>query len=155
MTTTVLTWTRICDLIEIPRLGARTLPAPKGEIAIFRCSDDSVFALLNRCPHKHGPLSIRHGQAIDPGRFRVVDSPEEEFDGQIHARLARFVGVPKEPNSRAFPGLPCRVAGCEFEGLERSRTWRKQEYNSPSRRGVDGVARFFDLVFEFGLRLDG
>ena len=59
-------WTRACALEDIPRLGARTLPAPKGEIAVFRCSDDSVFAVLNRCPHRQGPLSegIVHGHSV-------------------------------------------------------------------------------------------
>jgi nitrite reductase (NADH) small subunit len=28
-----------------------------GEVAIFRTADDRVFALLDRCPHKGGPLS--------------------------------------------------------------------------------------------------
>ena len=66
MTMTTLNWTRICALEEIPRLGARTLAGPKGDIAVFRCSDDSVFAVLNRCPHRQGPLSegIVHGHRV-------------------------------------------------------------------------------------------
>ncbi len=28
-----------------------------GDIAVFRTGDDRVFALLDRCPHKGGPLS--------------------------------------------------------------------------------------------------
>lgn len=65
-TMTELTWTRVCALGDIPPLGARTMPARKGEIAIFRCADDSVFAMLNRCPHKQGPLSegIVHGHRV-------------------------------------------------------------------------------------------
>ena len=61
-----MTWTRICRLDDILPLDARTLPAPKGEIAVFRCADDSVFAVLNRCPHKQGPLSegIVHGHRV-------------------------------------------------------------------------------------------
>ena len=73
---TTLDWIRVCALEEIPRLGARTLPAPKGEIAVFRCSDDSVFAVLNRCPHRQGPLSegIVHGHAVTcPLHSWVVD----------------------------------------------------------------------------------
>ncbi len=75
-TMTTLNWTRACTLDEIPRLGARTLPAAKGEIAIFRCSDDSVFAIINRCPHKHGPLSegIVHGHRVTcPLHSWVID----------------------------------------------------------------------------------
>lgn len=66
MSVTTLDWVQVCRLDDILPLGARVLPAAKGEIAIFRCSDDSVFAVRNRCPHKHGPLSegIVHGHKI-------------------------------------------------------------------------------------------
>ena len=48
----------ICALDDIPPLGARRVRRPDGvEIAIFRAADDRVFALLDRCPHKGGPLS--------------------------------------------------------------------------------------------------
>ena len=48
----------ICQLSEIPQLGARRVARTNGaEIAIFRTGDDQVFALLDRCPHKGGPLS--------------------------------------------------------------------------------------------------
>ena len=48
----------ICQLSEIPPLGARRVARTNGaEIAIFRTGDDQVFALLDRCPHKGGPLS--------------------------------------------------------------------------------------------------
>ena len=51
-------WKRICRLDEIPVLGSRRVSRPQGpEIAIFRIADDRVFALLDRCPHKGGPLS--------------------------------------------------------------------------------------------------
>ena len=51
-------WKRICALEEIPRLGARVVrSAAHGDIALFRSADDEVFALLDRCPHKGGPLS--------------------------------------------------------------------------------------------------
>ena len=51
-------WTRICLLSEIPVLGARRVARARGaEVAVFRTADDRVFALLDRCPHKGGPLS--------------------------------------------------------------------------------------------------
>ena len=50
-------WRRICALGEIPRLGARVVKASTGDIAVFRNEADQVFALLDRCPHKGGPLS--------------------------------------------------------------------------------------------------
>ncbi|MBX9403055.1 nitrite reductase small subunit NirD [Lysobacter sp. BMK333-48F3] len=51
-------WQRICVLEDIPRLGARVLEIAGGDdVAVFRTADDRVFALIDRCPHKGGPLS--------------------------------------------------------------------------------------------------
>ncbi len=50
-------WVRICRPEDIPRLGARVIRRPAGDIAVFRDADDGFFALLDRCPHKGGPLS--------------------------------------------------------------------------------------------------
>jgi nitrite reductase (NADH) small subunit len=47
----------LCALDEIPRLGARVVAAPQGDIAVFRTADDRVFALNDKCPHRGGPLS--------------------------------------------------------------------------------------------------
>ncbi len=52
-----MNWLDICALDEINPLGSRVVAGPKGDIAIFRASDDQVFALYDRCPHKGGPLS--------------------------------------------------------------------------------------------------
>ena len=51
---------------DIPKLGARVVTTDKGDIAIFRASDDSIFALRDKCPHKEGPLSqgIVHGHVV-------------------------------------------------------------------------------------------
>ena len=60
-------WTAICRLSDIPVLGARRVARPQGmAVAVFRTADDRVFALLDRCPHKGGPLSqgIVHGDAV-------------------------------------------------------------------------------------------
>ncbi len=51
-------WKAICSVADIPVLGARVVNrAAKPDVAIFRNSEDKVFALLDRCPHKGGPLS--------------------------------------------------------------------------------------------------
>lgn len=50
-------WHRVCDLADIPRLGARVVSTAQGNIAVFRNDHDEVFALRDRCPHKGGPLS--------------------------------------------------------------------------------------------------
>jgi nitrite reductase (NADH) small subunit len=51
-------WKAICRVDDIPVLGARRVRRPAGvDVAVFRAADDRVFALLDRCPHKGGPLS--------------------------------------------------------------------------------------------------
>ena len=59
-------WTDIGAVIDVPRRGARRVPTPQGDIAVFRTGDGGVFALFDRCPHKAGPLSqgIVHGQTV-------------------------------------------------------------------------------------------
>lgn len=51
-------WIDICRVDDIPVLGARRVQRPAGtDVAVFRTDSDRVFALLDRCPHKGGPLS--------------------------------------------------------------------------------------------------
>jgi len=60
-------WKVICRVDDIPRLGARKVTRKSGgDIAVFRTADDRVFALLDRCPHKGGPLSqgIVFGESV-------------------------------------------------------------------------------------------
>jgi nitrite reductase (NADH) small subunit len=62
----IMTWTDIGAIADIPVQGARRVPTPYGDIAVFRTVDGAVFALRDRCPHKGGPLSegIVHGHAV-------------------------------------------------------------------------------------------
>jgi nitrite reductase (NADH) small subunit len=51
-------WKAICNVTDIPVLGARVVQRNiQPNVAIFRNGDDRVFALLDRCPHRGGPLS--------------------------------------------------------------------------------------------------
>jgi nitrite reductase (NADH) small subunit len=51
-------WTKICRVEDIPALGSRRVARDQGlDVAVFRNDADEVFALLDRCPHKGGPLS--------------------------------------------------------------------------------------------------
>lgn len=51
-------WKKICLVTDIPVLGSRCVARPQGmDVAVFRNAQDEVFALLDRCPHKGGPLS--------------------------------------------------------------------------------------------------
>ena len=61
-------WLDIGALEDIPLRGARTVPvAGIEEIAVFRTGANRVYALVNKCPHKWGPLSqgIVHGESVD------------------------------------------------------------------------------------------
>ena len=58
MNNTMGEWIPICQVQDIPVLGARRVARSQGAaVALFRAADDHVFALLDRCPHKGGPLS--------------------------------------------------------------------------------------------------
>ena len=59
-------WTDVGAVTDIPVRGARRVPTLDGDVAIFRTGDGRVFALMDRCPHKGGPLSqgIVHGHAV-------------------------------------------------------------------------------------------
>jgi len=52
------TWKTVCRVDDIPTLGARRVAREQGApVALFRNTEDQVYALLDRCPHKGGPLS--------------------------------------------------------------------------------------------------
>lgn len=51
-------WLPVCRVDDIPVLGSRRVSRASGlDVAVFRNDQDEVFALLDRCPHKGGPLS--------------------------------------------------------------------------------------------------
>ena len=82
------TWIEVCRVDDIPRLGARKVRRPAGDdLAVFRNAEDEIFALLDRCPHKGGPLSEGvvfgrsvacplHNWTIDLGSGRAA-APDE------------------------------------------------------------------------------
>ena len=59
-------WIELVALDDIPQLGSRVIKTDTMDIAVFRTSDDKVFALRDACPHKGGPLSqgIVHGTSV-------------------------------------------------------------------------------------------
>ena len=59
-------WLDVCELTDIPKLGARVVRHGDLDIAVFRTADDDVFALEDSCPHKGGKLSqgIVHGKKV-------------------------------------------------------------------------------------------
>jgi len=48
-------WIEITQLDEIPVLGSRVVKTDSMDIAIFRTSDDRIFAVKDACPNKQGP----------------------------------------------------------------------------------------------------
>lgn len=59
-------WTEVVGLEEIPSMGSRVVETGEMQVAVFRTSDDQVFAIRNACPHRGGPLSegIVHGTSV-------------------------------------------------------------------------------------------
>ncbi len=50
-------WIEIGRVDDIPRRGARRVRSDGAPIAVFRTAEGEIFALVDRCPHRGGPLS--------------------------------------------------------------------------------------------------
>ncbi|MCL9998462.1 MAG: nitrite reductase small subunit NirD [Erythrobacter sp.] len=60
-------WVSVCGVDAIEPGMAGTVPVDGAdEIAIFHTSGGAFYALVNKCPHKGGPLSqgIVHGDSV-------------------------------------------------------------------------------------------
>lgn len=92
-------WIDVGAVTDIPSRGSRTMPAPGGDIAVFRTGDNAVFALRDKCPHKGGPLSqgIVHGRSVTcPLHNMVIDLASGEPTGA-------------DAGKGCAPPIPCRV----------------------------------------------
>jgi nitrite reductase (NADH) small subunit len=77
-------WIDVGAVTDVPLRGARRVPTPRGDIAVFRTGDGKVFALWDACPHKGGPLSqgIVHGHSVTcPLHNQVIDLATGELTG--------------------------------------------------------------------------
>jgi nitrite reductase (NADH) small subunit len=93
-------WKLICRVDEIPVLGSRRVTRSSGmPVALFRNAQDRVFALLDRCPHKGGPLS----QGIVFGD--AVACPLHNWT------IALADGSARAPDEGCTPSFACRVDG--------------------------------------------
>lgn len=95
-------WKVICRVDDIPVLGSRRV-AREGAVAVavFRNAEDQVFALLDRCPHKGGPLS----QGIVFGSS--VACPLHNWT------IGLDDGCAKSPDEGCTPKFACKVEGGE------------------------------------------
>jgi nitrite reductase (NADH) small subunit len=93
-------WKLVCRVEDIPVLGARRVARPRGmDVAVFRNGEGQVFALLDRCPHKGGPLS----QGIVFGTS--VACPLHNWT------IALDDGCAKSPDEGCTQRFSCRVEG--------------------------------------------
>ncbi|AFJ02223.1 Nitrite reductase (NAD(P)H) small subunit [Methylophaga frappieri] len=77
-------WLEVGLLADIPQKGSRVIRANSGDVAVFRTSNDEVFALFDTCPHKKGPLSqgIVFGKRVAcPLHNWVIDLENGEATG--------------------------------------------------------------------------
>lgn len=64
---TICQWQYVCTIDDIPVQGARVVQrAGHDDIAVFRTSRNDILAVVDRCPHKGGPLSagLVHGRSV-------------------------------------------------------------------------------------------
>ena len=93
-------WKSICRVDDIPVLGARRVERAQGmAVAVFRSSEDKVFALLDHCPHKGGPLS----QGIVFGES--VACPLHNWT------IGLADGCARSPDEGTTPRFACKVDG--------------------------------------------
>ncbi|MBK6320821.1 nitrite reductase small subunit NirD [Candidatus Aalborgicola defluviihabitans] len=103
-------WTPVCRVEDIPVLGARRVTRAQGmDVAVFRNDKDEIFALLDRCPHKGGPLSqgivfgtsvacplhnwtigLCTGQAAAPDEGCTPQFAVRVVDGQVSLKAAEL-----------------------------------------------------------------
>ena len=108
-------WKTICPVEEIPRQGARVLQREgMHDVAIFRNQQDQIFALLDRCPHKGGPLSqgmvvgdhvacplhnwhieLRSGEAVSPDVGCAVRFAVRINDGVVQLNSQELADIGK------------------------------------------------------------
>ena len=101
-------WLEIGRVEEIPPSGSRVVRTALGDIAVFRSSDNALFALADHCPHKGGPLSqgivcghtvacplhnwcidLSTGGAIAPDEGATQRYPVKVEDGVVYLNLTR------------------------------------------------------------------
>ena len=123
------TWIPIARVDDIPVLGSRCVKREHGlDVAVFRNAENEVFALLDRCPHKGGPLS----QGIVFGTH--VACPLHNWTIGLDSGCAR------EPDEGCTPRFLVKVVDgvvhLDAEELEHHATDLTRPVAGPARRTV-------------------
>ena len=105
-----MSWVDAGPLAAIPVRGARVLRIGERDIALFRTSDDHVFALRDHCPHQGGPLSqgIVHGTCVTcPLHDWAIDLSTGAAIGPDEGHTNCF--VVRVTDARVFVDVPTRT----------------------------------------------
>lgn len=100
-------WTAVVELEQIPVLGSRLIKTRTQSIAVFRGSDNQVFAINDSCPHKQGSLSqgmmhgttvtcplhswklnLASGEVLEPDQGCINTYPVNVIEGQVYLQLS-------------------------------------------------------------------
>ncbi|MEM0907988.1 MAG: nitrite reductase small subunit NirD [Pseudomonadota bacterium] len=84
-----MTWIAIGRVDEILPLSGRCVKTVGPDVGVFRAADDQIFAVINNCPHKGGPLSegIVHGTSVTcPLHNMVISLASGEIEGPDEGR---------------------------------------------------------------------
>jgi nitrite reductase (NADH) small subunit len=93
-------WIEIGCIGDVPVRGARTVRREDGvPIAVLRTGDGEIFALVDRCPHRGGPLS----EGIVSGR--TVACPLHNWVIELES------GEAKAPDVGCAPSIPVKLVG--------------------------------------------
>ena len=105
-------WKHVGPVDNIPLQGARRLCLKSAgkPVALFRTGDGEIFALIDECPHKRGPLSegiisghtvtcplhnwmidLEDGEAIAPDQGTARPISVRVVDGQVYVHLPELV----------------------------------------------------------------
>jgi nitrite reductase (NADH) small subunit len=114
MTTACANWKNIGPVGNIPLTGARRLclKSQGRPVAVFRTGDGEIFALVDECPHKKGPLSegiiagktvtcplhnwvigLDDGQAVAPDTGAAAPLSVRIVGGDIYIHLPELEAV--------------------------------------------------------------
>jgi nitrite reductase (NADH) small subunit len=88
-----MSWLDVGPLTSLPARGARVVRVGDTSIAVFRTSAGEVHALLDRCPHRGGPLSqgIVHGDRVTcPLHDWVIDLRSGQATGADEGSTPTF-----------------------------------------------------------------